>query len=180
MGKNTEPGQYTNINSFTLWKWETSWIASLVVRAKRICCNDNLNKENRLLKNFASWNGFPKNITNSIIKKALKDMPNVNTTTSVTTDSTKKFFNLEYSEDTVELMVKSCIKKKNDQSAIFENLSTCIHYDHIWDLFNLNINAAHRITFDVNQIRDNTLVLDRCNNWNEPLFKEALMIKDIV
>ena len=180
LGKNTETGQYTNINSFTLWKWETSWIASLVVRAKRICCNDNLNKENRLLKNFTSWNGFPKNITNSIIKKALKDMPNVNTTTSVTTDSTKNFFNLEYSEDTVELMVKSCIKKKNDQSAIFENLSTCIHYDHIWDLFNLNINAAHRITFDVNQIRDNTLVLDRCNNWNEPLFKEALMIKDIV
>ena len=177
LGKNTETGQYTNINSFTLWKWETSWIASLVVRAKRICCNDNLNKENRLLKNFASWNGFPKNITNSIIKKALKDMPNVNTTTSVTTDSTKKIFNLEYSEDTVELMVKSCIKKKNDQSAIFENLSTCTHYDHIWDLFNLNINAAHRITFDVNQIRDNTLVLDRCNNWNEPLFKEALMIK---
>ena len=31
-------------------------------------------------------------------------------------------------------------KKKNDQSAIFEHLSTCTHYDHIWDLFNLNIN----------------------------------------
>ena len=77
--KNTQTGQYTNINSFTLWKWKTSWITSLVVRAKRICCNDNLNKEIRLIKNFASWNGFPKNITNSIIKKALKDMPNVAT-----------------------------------------------------------------------------------------------------
>ena len=31
-------------------------------------------------------------------------------------------------------------KKKNDQSAIFEHLSTCTHYDHIWDLFNSNIN----------------------------------------
>ena len=31
-------------------------------------------------------------------------------------------------------------KKKNDPSAIFEHLSTCTHYDHIWDLFNLNIN----------------------------------------
>ena len=251
LGKNTETGQYTNINSFTLWKWETSWIAYLVVRAKRICCNDNLNKENRLIKNFASWNGFPKNITNSIIKKALKDMPNVNTTTSVTTDSTKNFFNLQYSADTVELTVKSCIKKlrkclkkntnikcivcykttkmsfytntkdktplmsqsslvykftcpgcsssyvgktdrtlferteehaypskkKNDQSAIFEHLSTCTHYDHIWDLFNSNINVVLRRKFDVNQIRDNTIVLDRCNNWNELLFKEALMIK---
>ena len=68
-------------------------------------------------------------------------------------------------------------KKKNDQSAIFEHLSTCTHYDHIWDLFNLSINAVHKKKFDVNQIRDNTIVLDRCNNWNELLFKEALMIK---
>ena len=43
--KNTETGQYTNINSFTLWKCKTSLITSFVVRAKRICCNDNLNKE---------------------------------------------------------------------------------------------------------------------------------------
>ena len=94
--KNTETGQYTNINSFTLWKWKTWWITSLVVRAKRICCNDNLNKETRLIKNFASWNGFSKNITNSITKKALKDMPNVNNTPSVSTDSTKIFFKLQY------------------------------------------------------------------------------------
>ena len=68
-------------------------------------------------------------------------------------------------------------KMKNDQSAIFEHLSTCTHYDHIWDLFNLNINDVHRRKFDVNQIRDNTIVLDRCNNSNELFFKEALMIK---
>ena len=84
--KNTQTGQYTNINSFTLRKWKTSWITSLVVRAKRICCNDKLNKEIRLIKNFARGNGFSKNITNSIIKKALKDKPNVNNTTSVSTD----------------------------------------------------------------------------------------------
>ena len=68
-------------------------------------------------------------------------------------------------------------KMKNDQSAIFEHLSTCTHYDHIWDLFNLNINNVHRRKFNVNQIRDNTIVLDRCNNRNELFFKEALMIK---
>ena len=100
--KNTQTGQYTNINSFTLWKWKTSWITSLVVRDKRICCNDNLNKEIRLIKNFASWNGFLENITNSIIKKALKDKPNVNNTPLVSTDSTKIFFNLQYSGDAAE------------------------------------------------------------------------------
>ena len=201
-------------------------------------------------KSFASWNGFPKNNTNSIIKKALNDKPNVNDTPSVSTDSSKIFFNLQYLGDAAERMVKSCIKKlfkclkkdtikfivcyksskmsfytntkdktpllsqsslvykftwpgssssyvgkteitlfeqtekhaypskkKNDQSAIFEHLSTCTHCDHIWDLFNLTINDVHRRKFDINQIRDNTIVLDRYNNWNELLFKEALMIK---
>ena len=42
--KNTQTGQYANINSFPLWKWKT-WISSLVVRDKIICCNDNLKKE---------------------------------------------------------------------------------------------------------------------------------------
>ena len=109
--KNTQTGQYTNINSFTLWKWKTSWITSLFVRAEKIGCNDNFNKEIRFIKNFASWNGFSKNITNSIIKKALKDKPNVSNTQSVNTDSTEIFFNLQYSGDTAERMVKSCIKK---------------------------------------------------------------------
>ena len=109
--KNTQTGQYTNINSFTIWKWKTSWITSLFVRAEKIGCNDNFNKEIRFIKNFASWNGFSKNITNSIIKKALKDKPNVNNTQSVNTDSTEIFFNLQYSGDTAERMVKSCIKK---------------------------------------------------------------------
>ena len=68
-------------------------------------------------------------------------------------------------------------KKKNDQSAIFDHLSTCRHYCYIWDLFNLSINVVHKRKFDVNQIKKNTIVLDRCNKWNELLFKEALMIK---
>ena len=68
-------------------------------------------------------------------------------------------------------------KKKNDQSAIFEHLCTCTHCDHIWDLFNLSINVVHRRKSDVNQIKKNTIVLNRCNKWNELLFKEALMIK---
>ena len=148
----------------------------------------------------------------------------MNNTLSVSTDSTKIFFNLQYSGDTTERLVKSCIKKlykylkkdtnikfilcykttkmsfhtntkektpllsqsslvykftcpgcsssyvgktertlfkrteehtypskkKNDQSAVFEHLSTSTHYDHIWDLSNLNIIEVHRRKFDVN------------------------------
>ena len=34
--KNTQTGQYVNIESFTLWKWKILWIRSLLTRAKRI------------------------------------------------------------------------------------------------------------------------------------------------
>ena len=41
--KNTQIGRYTNIESFTLWKWKTSRITSLTIRAKRICSRNHLN-----------------------------------------------------------------------------------------------------------------------------------------
>ena len=31
--KNTQSGQYINIESFTLWKWKTLWITSLTIKA---------------------------------------------------------------------------------------------------------------------------------------------------
>ena len=43
----------------------------------------------------------------------------MNNTPSVSTDSSKIFFNLQYSGDTAERMVKSCIKK----------LSKCLQKD---------------------------------------------------
>ena len=33
--------------------------------------------------------------------------------------------------------------------------------------------------FDINQIRSNTIVLDKADNWNELLFKEVLLIKSL-
>ena len=53
-------------------------------------------------------------------------------------------------------------KKSNEKSAIYEHLSTCPHYSHIVDLFNVN----NHNKFDINQIRSNTIVLDKADNWN--------------
>ena len=33
--------------------------------------------------------------------------------------------------------------------------------------------------FDINQIRSNTIVLDKADNWTELLFKEVLLIKSL-
>ena len=235
-----------------MWKWKTSWITSLTIRAKRICSRYHLNQEINLIKDYAAWNGFPKRIANSIIKRALQ-ANNSNTTRSkkANADSEKIFFNLNYSGEIAERMVKSCIKKlyrsfkrevnvkfvthykttkmsfftntkdktpslnqssvvyqftcpgcscnyigktertlherteehaysnkkSNEQSAIYEHLSTCPYYSHIVDLLNVNNHDVDCNRFDTNQIRSNTIVLDKADNWNELLFKEALLIK---
>ena len=59
------------MDSFTLWKWKMAWIRSLVDRAKKICSKENFPKELKSIKKFASWNGYPKNIVNAIIKRVL-------------------------------------------------------------------------------------------------------------
>ena len=66
---------------------------------------------------------------------------------------------------------------KNEQSAIYEHLSLCTHYSHIADLFKIDTNGFNSNKSNVLQIRDNTIALDRGNNWSVLLFKEALMIK---
>ena len=70
-------------------------------------------------------------------------------------------------------------KKSNEQSAIYKHLSTCPHYRNIVDLFNVNNHDVNCNKFDISQIRSNTIaiVLDKTDNWNELLFKEALLIK---
>ena len=250
--KNTQTGQYLNIESFTLWKWKTLGITSLTIRAKRIYSRYHLNQEINLIKDYAAWNGFPKRISNSIIKRALQ-VNNSNTTMSkkANTDSVKIFFNLNYSGETAERMVKSCIKKlyrnfkreinvkfvthykttkmsfftntkdktpslsqssvkykftcpgcscnyigkmewtlherteehaypnkkSNEQSAIYEHLSTCPNYRHIVDLLNANNLDVNCSKFVTKQIRSNTIVLGKADNWNELLFKETLLTK---
>ena len=66
---------------------------------------------------------------------------------------------------------------KNKWSAIYEHLSSCIHYSHIVDIFQVDTNNFKSNQFNVSQIKVNTIILDRENNWNVILFKVALMIK---
>ena len=58
------------MDSFTLWKLKTACIRSLADRAKKICSKENLIKELQSIKEIVSWNGYPKNIVNAIIKRS--------------------------------------------------------------------------------------------------------------
>ena len=90
--KTTHTGQCINMDSFTLWKWKTSWIRSLVDRAKKICPQENLPKELQSIKKFDSWNGYPMNIVNAIIKRVLseetcqREMTNLNNGVKASTE----------------------------------------------------------------------------------------------
>ena len=61
--KSTHTGQYSHYSSFT------PWLRALVQRAQKICSTHNLlNNEIQKIKDFASWNGFPRWSVNKIIK----------------------------------------------------------------------------------------------------------------
>ena len=66
---------------------------------------------------------------------------------------------------------------QKEQSAIYEQLLTCEHFHHIVDLFNVDNNSFNLNKFNICQIRNNTAVTDKPNNWNILLFKKAYIIK---
>ena len=70
--KPTHTGQFTHYESFTKWGHRVAWIRSLVNRARNLCDPSKLKQEIRTIKKFASWNGFPKWIANSVVKKAME------------------------------------------------------------------------------------------------------------
>ena len=111
--KNTLTGQYINMDSFTLRKWKAAWIRSLADRAKKVCSEENLPKELQLIKKFASWNSYPKNIVNAIIKRVLSK----ETLTNVVISNEQKdkiptvFINIDYPGEKGEHLLKKCFKK---------------------------------------------------------------------
>ena len=109
--KHTQTWQYVNFDSLTLRKRKVSWSWSLVTRAKWIYSKKDLNKEIQLIKNYAAWNGYPNNIVNLIVKRALRDKESNNITEESTTDTVKIFIDLKFSGNRADRIVKNCIKK---------------------------------------------------------------------
>ena len=60
--ENIHTGEYIKMDSFTLWKWKTAWMRSFADRAKKVCSKENVPKHLQLIRKFASWTGYSKNI----------------------------------------------------------------------------------------------------------------------
>ena len=110
--KHTQTGQYVHITSYILWRWKTSWIRSLVIRAKKICSANYFNNEIQLIKRYAAWNGYPQNVVNYIIKHTLYNNDNNNMfNDNEIDDAVRIYIKIKYSGETADRLIKKCMKK---------------------------------------------------------------------
>ena len=62
-------------DSFIKWNNKVAWIRSLTSRAIRLCSANKLKDELSNIKQFASYNGFPRWITNKIVRESINPHP---------------------------------------------------------------------------------------------------------
>ena len=110
--KPTHIGQYIHFHSQTPWPIKTAWVKALHRRAKRICSTDvAFNKQIKNIKKLMSWNSYPKQVHNSLLKRLNSNM---NKTKEQTADDHKKvWLNLPYLGDKGEHLTKSLFQKLN-------------------------------------------------------------------
>ena len=116
--KNTHTGQFVNFSSYSKWNYKTAWIRSLISRAVKICSQNKLTAEFKKIKLFASYNGYPKHIVNSIFKKHKCNDDVSNNNDNVDDEITKLYLSLPYQGIKGEHIVKKmqhkihhCFKK---------------------------------------------------------------------
>ena len=133
--KETQTGQYMHFKSNTPWLHKTAWISALVYRAKSICSTTKFSFELKRIRQYISWNGFPKRIADKIINKTCENHQRKSSQQQDTGkeegDKNLVFFHLPYTGIKGEQLVKSCLRKirkclKKDSSIRFKVLyETC-------------------------------------------------------
>ena len=73
--KETHTAQFVHYDSFIKWNNKVAWIRSLTSRAIRLCSANKLKDELTNIKRFASYNGFPRWITNKIVRESINPHP---------------------------------------------------------------------------------------------------------
>ena len=73
--KETHTAQFVHYDSFIKWNNKVAWIGSLTSRAIRLCSANKLKDELTNIKRFASYNGFPRWITNKIVRESINPHP---------------------------------------------------------------------------------------------------------
>ena len=115
--KETHTGQYTHFSSFEPFSRKTAWVKSLFHRAFMICSNKTyFNNQIEMIKSFMSWNGYPINIRNFLIRKLKTKYENYSTSNSNADSQTdenivKVWIKIPYLGKRGENIIKSCTSK---------------------------------------------------------------------
>ena len=115
--KETHTGQYKHFSSFEPFPRKTAWVKSLFHHAFMICSNKMyFNNQIEMIKSFMSWNGYPINIRNFLIRKLKTKYKNYSTSNSnadFQTDENiaKVWIKIPYLGKCGENIIKSCTSK---------------------------------------------------------------------
>ena len=112
--KNTHTSQYTHFSSFQPFSWKTTWIKSLIHRASKLCSTKELfDKQIGKMKQFMSWNGYPKTFANYLITKLQRHkLCNESSDKNHQADNEnipKIWIRLPYLGQKGEFLIKTCI-----------------------------------------------------------------------
>ena len=121
--KDTHTAQFTHFSSFTKWGHKIAWIRSLVNRAKRLCEPSKLAQEIAKIKKFAAYNGFPKWIVQSVVKRVLQPTQRTNHDEDI--DQETIYLTFPYIGNQGESVVQKCTKRlsklmKREKNVVFK------------------------------------------------------------
>ena len=114
--KVTHTGQYSHFSSFEPFYRKTAWVKFLYHRAFKICSTKSLlNNQIEIIKSFMSWNGYPKSIQNSLMKKLKTNYSDSSTSVTVNEDTVdnlpKIWIRILYLGSRGDFLLKSCLNK---------------------------------------------------------------------
>ena len=86
-------------------------IYTLVIRSKKICSTNYFNNKIQLIKRYAAWSGFPRNVVNYIIKHTLRNIDNNNMfNDSEIYDTVRIYMKIKHSGEAAGRLIKQCMK----------------------------------------------------------------------
>ena len=63
-------------------------------------------------------------------------------------------------------------------SSVYQHLLSCHGYLHTTDLLKIDFDKFDDVAYRINQVRENTIIIGKTNDWLKLYFMEALAIKD--
>ena len=111
--KDTNTGQYTHFESYSPWRYKTSWISNLVHRVIKIYTDNKLRRKLGRIKDLVAWNGFPKRVRQAIVKNKLKRLNLVNNINNIenNTDIEIIWINIPYLGNTGDQLLQTLKRK---------------------------------------------------------------------